>query len=126
MKTKDGHPLSKDLEGNSILNKDNVLILNITKGEARKIGYLDDKSKTLHVKRKRKKHLFRKYNAYGFCYYLISQATRFDKILLQDEEGVYLIPNKVILEEGDFLYFKKIGYEKQIFLRLEEMSKYKQ
>jgi len=123
--TEEGYRGAKDLDGNCIINKDNVLILNLRGGEARKLGVIDEKNKNLQVFRKRGRHLFKKYNAYGFCYQVIANATKFNSVMLQDEEGMYLIPNKVILEKGDFLYFKTQGYEKQIFLDLEEIKLWK-
>ena len=93
---------------------------------SRKIGYVDTSSNTFVVKRERSKHLHYKSNSYGFNYRVIKDGKRFDKVMLHDEYGEYVIPKEVILNHGRFLFFKEEGFEKQIFLPLPMIEKYKQ
>jgi len=92
----------------------------------RSLGTIICGEKTLYTKRDSSKHLHYKSNSYGFNYSLISGAKRFDKVKIEvDEESVYVVPNSVILAEGFFLHFQKEGFERQIFLGLEIIEKYR-
>lgn len=79
----------------------------------------------MFVRRTRSKHLFKKLNAYGFCYRIINEATKFDHVKISDDYGTYLIPRQVMLDEGEFLHFKKQGFELQIFVNLFTLNRYK-
>jgi hypothetical protein len=84
------------------------------------------KHRQLEVMRERSKHLFRKFNAYGFNHHILANATLFDHVLLKEDNGVYNVPKEVILEKGKFMNFKNHGgFELQIFLPLDEIEKYK-
>ena len=92
----------------------------------RSIGRINMKHRQLEVMRERSKHLFRKYNAYGFNHHILANATLFDHVLLKEDNGVYNVPKEVILEKGKFMNFKNHGgFELQIFLPLDEIEKYK-
>ena len=90
----------------------------------RLIGTVKMEDKTLILKRKKAKHLFRKNNSYGFNEYLIQNGQTFDKIMLADDDAVYLFPKSLVVEKGNYLYFKQEGFEKQIFLPLDELKEY--
>jgi hypothetical protein len=93
--------------------------------KTRHIGTLYVKDRILKVKRTRSRHLFRKNNSYGFNEHIIRTGILFDRVILNDEFGVFEIPREVILEKGTYLDFKQIGFEKQIFLALEIIQQYK-
>ena len=67
----------------------------------------------------------RKNNSYGFNEHLIKTGKTFDKIKLIDDGGTYVFPKSEILEKGKYLFFKEQGFEKQLFLPLEEINKFK-
>jgi hypothetical protein len=90
----------------------------------RNIGDVKLDDKTLMLKRNRAKHLFRQNNSYGFNEYIIENGKTFDKIMLADDEAVYLFPKQLVKEKGSYLYFKQEGFEKQIFLALDEIKKH--
>jgi hypothetical protein len=90
----------------------------------REIGSVKVDDKTLMLKRDKAKHLFKKTQSYGFNEYLIRNGKTFEKIMLADDDGVYLFPKDLVLEEGAYLYFKQEGFEKQLFLPLETIKKY--
>lgn len=106
---------------------DNTIKLSIRlsneKGE-RAIGYINTDDRTLYVRRTEKKHLLRKANSYGFNHYIIKEAKTFDKVCMIIGFNQWLIPNEVILN-GDFLWFKDQGYERQIFLDVDTIEKYR-
>lgn len=118
-----------DTEGNyfEILNNDETItiILKLKKeNKKREIGIISIKERTLYINRSREKHLFRKNNSYGFNDYIIKESRTFDHVRLNDEFITALIPKKVIIEKGNYLHFKEIGFERQLFLSLDEISKY--
>jgi hypothetical protein len=49
----------------------------------------------------------------------------FDFVELIDDFGAYKIPRGELLNNGTYLDFKQIGFERQIFLGLEIIQKYK-
>lgn len=96
-----------------------------TKKKSRRLGIINKAVKTFYIRRKRERHLFLKTNSYGFNYKILSEALLFDKIRLIDDVAEWLIPKKFILEEGKFLFFKSEGFEKQIFITLDQMEQFK-
>jgi hypothetical protein len=91
----------------------------------REIGKVNLKERFIEIKRDKSKHLFRKNNSYGFNEHLIKTGKTFDKIKLTDDGGTYIFPKSEILEKGKYLFFKEQGFEKQLFLSLEEIKKFK-
>jgi uncharacterized pyridoxamine 5'-phosphate oxidase family protein len=118
-----------DQEGNffEIINDgDTIIIFLKLKKEKKKreIGIIYVSQSTLFITRNREKHLFRKNQSYGFNEFIISHATKFEYVRFNDEFISALIPRKVILEKGSYLHFKENGFERQLFLSLEEINKY--
>ena len=97
-----------------------------TEKHYRSIGTINMKYRQLEITRERSKHLFRKFNAYGFNHYILANSTLFDHILLKDDIGVYKVPKDLVIEKGKFMNFKNHGgFELQIFLPLDEIERYK-
>jgi hypothetical protein len=117
-----------DTHGNRLYSKGATVYLRLAKGEHRKLGVIDPKQKVFAVKRERAKHLFRKFNAYGFNHHFFSvPTTAFDKILLEDDYGKYVFPVKEIISANStYLHFLGQKFERQVFLRLERMETFKQ
>lgn len=118
----------KDTEGNAIRSKNYGGFIHIVlylKGTAypRKLGRINTSTNTLIVDRKRAKHLHLKSNSYGFNHSLLAQATRFDKVQINDETGSYIATVEDILTNGKFLFFKQVGFEKQIFYPINQLTK---
>lgn len=82
-------------------------------------------ARVFKVVRDRERHLFLKNRSYGFNYHILSNAKKFDTILLSDQFEVWKIPITFILENGQFLFFKQQGFEKQIFITLEQLKQFK-
>ena len=98
-----------------------------SENKPRKIWYINPKKRWLVVLRKKSRHFHRLSKSYGFNFEILDKAQQFDKILLRENMGTksaktYEIPVKVILEEGEFLFFKEQGFEKQIFLKLKRIK----
>lgn len=122
-----------DNQGNNLIIRRNgkfisLMIRLATENFNRKVGKINVETKVLHVKRVRSKHLFRKLNAYGFCYRIIEEGKLFDKIRLKDDNCEWLIPKSWITdnENKKLLHFKgNGGFELQVFLPLEEIEQFK-
>jgi hypothetical protein len=120
-----------DNNGNLLFKQGNVIKLQLaSEPHPRKIGILNEALNILQVIREPNKHLFRKNNSYGFNETILRTATKFTHIELLEKNGTillakYLIPIKIILEQGTYLNFKGQGFEVQIFLRIETIKQYK-
>lgn len=120
---------SPDQEGNffEIVNDADIITIFLKlkkESKKREIGVINVSLSTMFIKRSREKHLFRKNQSYGFNEHIISNATTFQYVRFDDEFISALIPRKVIMEKGSYLHFKEIGFERQLFLTLEEINKY--
>lgn len=120
----------KDEAGNSVIatrlaNQINIEIKLRAEKWKRKVGTINLDTKTIVIHRERGKHLYLKTMSYGFNYRIIHDGRTFDKVLLKDEHGEYDIPKHVILNHGSILFHKEEGFEKQIFLPLTIIEKYK-
>lgn len=91
----------------------------------RKVGVVTISTRTIVIRRNRTEHLFRAGNAYGFNSHLLHNTKTFDTIQLSDEYQNWKVPVKFILENGEYLMFKQQGFEKQIFVSLEQLADFK-
>ena len=70
------------------------------------------------------KHIFKKNDSIGFCYELIKH---FDPevicVRIQEERLIYRISKATFEAFKDFLFFKKVGFEKQVFVERKYFSK---
>lgn len=82
------------------------------------------KGDTFFVKRVREKHLFKKNESYGFSINIIEQLN-VDYIELYEDSGVFKFPVDVLRQFGDYLHFKDEGFERQLFLPLLIIDKYR-
>ena len=119
-----------DSAGNKIIasnNGDRIKVLLKLNSELRSrlLGYVNIKSKSIKIIRKKEVHLLYKNNSYGFNHTLLADAKTFDKILLKDELNSWKIPTQFILDNGKFLFFKEQGFERQIFISLEQLNQFK-
>lgn len=116
-----------DEKGNKliVMISGNVFLKLTSEKRNRKLGIIQRAKRCFIVKRKRHKHLHNKSNSYGFNHHFLSKAKTFDKILLKDEYAEYEFPLSKLLDHGRFLFFEKVGFEKQIFLPLEIMEQFK-
>jgi hypothetical protein len=116
--------------GNKIIASSNgdrikVLLKLNTEIRSRLLGYINIKSNSIKIIRKKELHLMQINNSYGFNHTLLADAKTFNKILLKDEFNSWSIPTQFILDNGKFLFFKEQGFEKQIFISLEQLNQFK-
>lgn len=117
-----------DQEGNKLIIEriDHYIKLSLklsTERKHRLIGAVYPVSKTLYVVRSRYKHLHVKSQCYGFNYEVLRTGLAFDKVVVSDEEGQFIIDKQAILVEGQFLFFKEQGFERQIFYPITKMHR---
>jgi hypothetical protein len=95
---------------------------------ARLIGEIDTENLTMLVKRDKSRHFLREMLAYGFNYTVINDIVDLRNILMLETDGerktYYLIPVKFIKENGKVKEFNKTGFEIQIFLRHEYLTRF--
>lgn len=116
-----------DAQGNIITADNNgktaVLSLKLaSESKSRKLGIIDIEKRTFEVKRVYSKHLFRKFNAYGFNHKILSETKLFDTIILSDDFNKWKFPVSLVLQKGKFLNFSKGGFELQVFIGLSELK----
>lgn len=116
-----------DENGNSIYEAGNSIFLKLCDGRpSRNIGTINREERTFNVYRDYKKHLHIKTHSIGFNFDLLSNCPLFDSVVLTNQsKETFKIPVKVILDQGQFLFFKQQGFEKQIFLNLGIINQYK-
>lgn len=110
-------------------DKGNVVDVSIKLGSEkrkRRIGQITKSTKTIHIERQRMKHLHRQTMAYGFNDFVFRNVTEFQFVDFIDEIARYKFPKQVVIDSGIYLYFKKEGFEKQRFVPLAILEKYKQ
>lgn len=115
----------KDKSGNMLYRRGDVVLLDlVSEDRRRRLGTIVDDY--IIMKRDPKKHLLRVANAYGFCYELLATAKKIKviRLMIIGTKDFYHITIEDVLKHGDFLFFKKQGFEKQIFLTLEQLEKY--
>jgi hypothetical protein len=95
-----------------------------TENRKRLIGNISTLYGTMTVRRVRKKHLHEKSNSYGFNHHILDNAKQFKYIRLCETKNEYLIPKEYILENGKFMYYKGQGFERQIFVSLDELEQF--
>jgi hypothetical protein len=112
----------EDEHGNRLYRRSNTVFLQLeNEAYPRKLGIIDEENQVIEIIRESSKHLHRKSNSYGFNFQLLSTATVFNKIKLVVDGMPFLFPVELVRKKGKFLYFKQQGFEKQIFLSLDEI-----
>lgn len=115
----------KDKAGNILYRKGDVMLLDLlSEDRRRRLGIIE--GDVIIMRRDPKKHLLRVANSYGFCYELLATAKKLKsiKLIIVGTNDFYHIAIEDVLKYGDFLFFKTQGFEKQIFLTLEQLEKY--
>ncbi len=114
-----------DNEGNELIcHQGNVeLRLKGEAGRTRKIGrvYRGKKSdKLIYKKYVKQENLYRKFNAWGINYEIYKNV---EAIIIHTDNGdkYRIITSEV---EKNYLHFKKIGFELQVFIHLDEWKQY--
>ncbi len=117
-----------DSFGNLLKIKNNgkriILLLKLaSETRHRQVGVINEKQRILTVYRE-PYHLHRISNSYGFNYQLLDEAKKFDFVRIIAADAEYKIPRTELLAKGNFLFFKEQGFERQIFVKLDELKKH--
>lgn len=116
-----------DNYGNTIFASNNgksvkLSLYLVAEKRRRRLGVINLKKRLLCVTRQREAHTLKNYNGYGFNYKIINEAKLFDKILIKDDYGTYLLPREEIANNGDVLNFvNKGGFELQVFYKIYKL-----
>ena len=113
-----GNKLIAEKNGNTIT----MFLLLAGAKKRKRLGYIDVAKRRFHAFRERGRHIFRKANGYGFNYDFLAKARAFDDICLSDETQSWKIPVAFVLENKKFLHFKQVGFERQVFVSLEQIK----
>lgn len=126
--------LKTDASGNKLgVQGAQIKLLLSERGESRVIGLFDPQSGILEVERDPQRHLFRKGNAYGINDEMLrlSRVCHTLRISLISGRGRsrrlvkrFDVPIEWALENGRYLNFKQQGFERQIFLSMEQLEGY--
>jgi hypothetical protein len=118
-----------DMDNYLLLSMNDKLInvkLKLKGDKVRQIGTVTKSTRTIEIRRVRDRHLFRKLNAYGFNDYVLRHQTSFEWIRLSDDVGDHWkIPVSYVLEKGEYLNFKKEGFELQRFVSLNDLEQFR-
>lgn len=116
--------VSKDEQGNCIYADKGFVYLKLASEQrTRKLAEISLPDDAL-VMRRDSKHLLRKADSYGFNYELLRNARKCKKVILCLPGFIYEIPISDILERGSFLWFKEVGFERQVFLKQAIIKSY--
>lgn len=122
----------QDNYGNVIIVENNKKRISVylrlaTERHRRLIGHIDPKYLMLHIERDLSKHLLNKANAFGINYTLLEKSKTFNYVCLHetDTDRIYIFDKQWAIDNGQFLFFKEQGFEKQIFLNRDLLQRWK-
>jgi len=126
LKPPDSEIISQDREGNKIFVKNGKVFLKLmSEDKPRNIGSLSENKKIFRCERKRRIHLHRISNSYGFNRELIESLPELETIILSDEHDNFTVPVSLI-KNGVIMNFKNSSdgnqYELQYFVSLQKLK----
>ncbi len=113
-----------DDAGNSLSLEGEKIFLS-TKKERRMIGELiDSKGMRAYRKKVTRNHIFNQNDSWGICYAVLDFLEDEDVIALFyiAQKKCYSLTKAQVLEKGSFLWFKKEGFERQLFIPRSEWA----
>ena len=124
--------LLQDNWGNVLLlekskNRTSIYLRLETERHRRLVGHICHKYLVLHVERDHEKHLLKKANAYGLNLTLLAKAKTFNYVCIHEDNSneIYLFDKQWAIDNGQFLFFKEQGFEKQIFLNRDLLQQWR-
>lgn len=115
--------LNVDNYGNELYIRDKVIYLKLKEeNRTRKLAVI--RADYLFITRDYNKHRHRKSNSYGFNDHVLKMAKRVKFINLSDQFHSYYIPIKFILSQGQYLFFKEKGMERQLFISIDLLNEF--
>ena len=118
-----------DVTGNcfEVLNNGKTLYISLIlakDNKPRRIGVVLLATRVLYINRNREKHLFRANNSYGFNEHILRTGKTFDRIQFSDGQITAIVPVAFILQNGSYLHFQTQGYERQLFVTIEQLQQF--
>ena len=119
-----------DEGGNRLIAENGSLWLQLkARNRPLRIGsvYTENGRRVMVTLRKSDRHLFRKMDAYGFNYAMLTKMNIDFVKLVEDKDTVYMIPVSAINEIGrlDKLNFASVGYELQRFISRDDLRQFR-
>lgn len=94
-----------------------------TENKKRELGVVNTNTGVFCIRRNPEKHIFLQNFSYGFNEYVIKTAQRFTHIhLIEDGGRQWLFPKDYVTEKGSYLHFKNEGYERQLFVKISDLT----
>lgn len=114
---------AKDSLNNTWFKLEETIYLKLAKEDKnRTLGKV--KGDVFYTKRVRERHLLKVNQSYGFSINIIEQLG-VNFIELYEDSGIFKFPVDVLRQFGDYLHFKDEGFERQLFLPLAVIDKYR-
>ena len=100
--------------------------LRLVSHKTRKLGVINQRTRTLYVRRNATTHIYRNTNSYAFNSELITNSKLpYDNIILTVGRTKYKLPRDLIFGEGSYQMHRQAGFELQLFLPISIIKKYK-
>lgn len=117
----------EDKDGNQLIfrDKSGTVFLNlVSEGRSRKIGHVivNRSGRATYAKKTKDEHVFRKTNSWGINDCMIQALQDDDMLVVETESTFYMMPIEKVKKCGDYLWFKATGFERQIFVPLDEFN----
>lgn len=113
----------RDTYGNRIYMKWNDIFLRLADSqESRKLGWIDGDNLVVI---RNSRHIMRCNNSWWFNYVLMSNLDRDMNVIVRSSlksKTYWICKVRDIMDNGTFLHFLRQGFERQIFMRLENFS----
>ncbi len=116
-----------DKFGNTLYREGDYIYLDLKLSQGRRrLGKIDEKKESLITKRVYDRHLFRMANSFGFNSELLRTAEIIKYVIVKtDKEETFAIPIETLFKLGSYLHFKKQGFERQIFITIDDLKNFK-
>lgn len=125
------HTSFSDGQGNILTFKDQGLSTRVEiylkkENRTRHIGDVNKKERCLYLSKDRSKHMLKVNSSYGFNWSLFKDygATLFDSVFLYDKVAAFRFDRQFVLDNGQPLFFKEEGFEKQLFVPIKTLERH--
>lgn len=73
----------------------------------------------IYEKKEKEAQIFRKNNSWSIPYIIVELLLENSKIIFHTEKCTYSITKEDVLKNGSFLFFKRSGFEKKIYIPIK-------
>jgi len=75
-----------------------------------------------YLKQVKEKNRHRKTDSWGVCWAVLNKMPDDGEIVFHSPEAVYSISVRRAKDKGQFLFFKRVGFEKQVFVPVKDWT----